>query len=147
MVAKLSSLDIANGHSHHKKLRLTPLRAYFKIAKKGVYELSCSFDGLTQKLKVKVIKDTIPEKEDPNQFGEMKLVKVLGKGGMGRVFLAKRRGDGEYFALKVIRRRYLNHQKLIEQFHKRGQNLSEVSSPEYCESVSMWAKGFHGLIW
>ncbi|MFY9345781.1 MAG: protein kinase, partial [Planctomycetota bacterium] len=77
-----------------------------------------------------------PEFLAPGQpFGAYQLLELLGAGGMGVVFRARRDGAGEDVALKVLRPELLAHDTVRTRFLREGAALSGVRHPALCALV------------
>jgi tetratricopeptide (TPR) repeat protein/tRNA A-37 threonylcarbamoyl transferase component Bud32 len=65
-----------------------------------------------------------------SQLGTWRLVRELGRGGMGTVYLVERCGDGyvQYGALKLIRRG-MDSQEVLARFRRERQILSRLDQP------------------
>ncbi|MGE4158600.1 MAG: protein kinase [Planctomycetota bacterium] len=94
----------------------------------GVYELLCEYGGLTKSLTLTANDEELPD-DDPNRYGDLRLIGVVGVGGMGRVFRAERVEDGKPFALKTLRNRYLSSASMVERFLHEAQILHSFQHP------------------
>ncbi|VAV99560.1 hypothetical protein MNBD_ALPHA06-1338 [hydrothermal vent metagenome] len=76
------------------------------------------------------ILDTLDDTAMPNQVGVYRIIKLIGQGGMGAVYLGERaHGDFDHqAAIKVIRRGVLS-EKLIARFELERQTLAGLSHP------------------
>jgi serine/threonine protein kinase len=61
------------------------------------------------------------------QFGEYSIIKELGKGGMGKVYLAHNNSNGEKLALKVLNK--IDDAEMIRYFIREAQMLVELNHP------------------
>jgi serine/threonine protein kinase len=66
-------------------------------------------------------------REDQRQLGEFWLVKRLGEGGMGRVFLGRSMVSGRPVAVKVIKAEYANDLAFMTRFRREVAAVSVVS--------------------
>jgi len=62
-------------------------------------------------------------------LGEYKVVKKIGQGGMGIVYLAEHRRLQKKYALKVILKELTESPAFIERFHREAQVMAELSHP------------------
>jgi non-specific serine/threonine protein kinase/serine/threonine-protein kinase len=79
---------------------------------------------------VKELLNNVGEKELPEKIGVYKIVKEIGRGGMGAVFLAER-ADGEFsqqVAIKLIKRG-MDSDEILRRFRNERQILAELHHP------------------
>lgn len=62
-------------------------------------------------------------------FADYVVERRVGVGGMGSVYLARRRSDGLTAALKVPQERYLADEKFVKRFFREAEILSQFSHP------------------
>jgi Protein kinase domain len=65
--------------------------------------------------------------EDPQQVGEFRLGKLLGQGGMGRVFLGRSLVSGRPVAVKIIRPEFASDPSFMARFRREVEAVSVVS--------------------
>ncbi|MDO4263112.1 MAG: protein kinase [Deinococcus sp.] len=63
------------------------------------------------------------------EFADYVLQRRVGIGGMGSVYLAQRRGDGQPAALKVPQEKYLAEEKFVKRFFREAEILSQFDHP------------------
>ncbi|MDF1756245.1 MAG: WD40 repeat domain-containing serine/threonine protein kinase [Verrucomicrobiales bacterium] len=63
------------------------------------------------------------------KFPDLEIIKLIGKGGMGRVFLAKQKSLGRHVALKILRSRSKRDVTASERFTREARAMAEVSHP------------------
>src|SRR5262245_15235651 len=61
--------------------------------------------------------------------GKYRLEKVLGQGGMGRVYAATHVGLERRVAVKVLLRRYADQPAMVERFRNEARSQSRISHP------------------
>src|SRR4051794_32408915 len=61
--------------------------------------------------------------------GKYRLEKVLGQGGMGRVYAATHMGLERRVAVKVLLRRYADQPAMVERFRNEARSQSRISHP------------------
>jgi hypothetical protein len=66
---------------------------------------------------------------DPAEVGGYRLLRVLGEGGMGRVYEAEDAATGRRVALKLIAAEYAGAPAAVERFRREGRLASGVSHP------------------
>jgi serine/threonine protein kinase/class 3 adenylate cyclase len=66
------------------------------------------------------------------QLGRFRIVKKLGEGGLGVVYLAEDTTDGREVAIKVMHGHLANRINLVRRFRKEARLLAEVRSPHVC---------------
>lgn len=62
-------------------------------------------------------------------IGDYKLVKLLGIGGMGEVFLAKQQAMNRLVALKILLPGLVNNQRYLERFFREVRTLAKIDHP------------------
>ncbi|MCC7015148.1 MAG: serine/threonine protein kinase [Planctomycetes bacterium] len=67
--------------------------------------------------------------EFPDSLGEFELIRRLGGGGMGVVFLARQPSLGRQVALKLIRREQLYFPRARERFRREAEAVARLSHP------------------
>ncbi len=67
--------------------------------------------------------------EPPPQIPDFEILGELGRGGMGVVYQARRRGDGRVVALKVIRKERLLDEEAVRRFRREAQAAARASHP------------------
>jgi hypothetical protein len=66
---------------------------------------------------------------DPTEVGRFRLLRLLGEGGMGRVYEAEDTATGRRVALKLIARTYTSAADAVERFRREGRLASALSHP------------------
>jgi len=62
-------------------------------------------------------------------LNDFELLKTLGKGGFGKVYLAKKLDTQELFALKAIRKAFVIEKNQFEQVRREKEILHDASHP------------------
>ncbi|MEZ5944593.1 MAG: protein kinase [Planctomycetaceae bacterium] len=79
--------------------------------------------------------EEVAESDYPSRIGHYRLIKRIGEGGMGVVFLAHDEVRDERVALKVLANR-LGHQSLaVQRFLKESRILAEISHPHIVQLI------------
>jgi hypothetical protein len=73
--------------------------------------------------------DAANEADDPAEVGGYRLLRVLGEGGMGRVYEAQDAATGRRVALKLIAAQYAGAPEAVERFRREGRLASALSHP------------------
>jgi len=76
-----------------------------------------------------VVAPAPPPDGDPAEVGGYRLLRVLGEGGMGRVYEAEDAATGRRVALKLIAAEYAGSPAAVERFRREGRLASGVSHP------------------
>lgn len=66
-------------------------------------------------------KDPLPEK-----VGDYRVIREIGRGGMGVVYEAEHAALGRHVALKVLPRRFSNDQRALSRFRREGQMIAKL---------------------
>jgi serine/threonine-protein kinase len=69
------------------------------------------------------------ELQVPGEFEDYQLLKKLGQGAMGEVYLAAEKRTGTQWALKLIRPQVAGHAREVERFLREAQLLSRLEHP------------------
>jgi tRNA A-37 threonylcarbamoyl transferase component Bud32 len=107
----------------------------------GEYRISCSYSTITRQMMLTCREEKKIEKEAPNQVGDIFLEKVIGVGGMGRVFLGFRQVDGKAFAVKVVRARFLKNPSVVTRFIQEARVLKEFNHENIVKVFRYGKKG------
>ncbi len=70
-----------------------------------------------------------PEETTPAEIGGYKLLRLIGAGGMGRVFEAQSLATGQKVAVKLLSSRFTNNPVSLERFRQEGRLASQISHP------------------
>ena len=84
-------------------------------------------DGLEQAAE-KILSDSAPSSPPFNQFGPYRILRELGQGGMGAVYLAEREDLGTQVAIKVLRDAWLSPGRR-ERFASEQRTLAQLTHP------------------
>ena len=68
-------------------------------------------------------------------LGAYRLVKLLGIGGMGRVYLAENRKSGRKAALKLLHPEYSSDPEIVRRFFNEARAVNQISHPNIVEIV------------
>jgi serine/threonine protein kinase len=74
-------------------------------------------------------------------LGEYKILKELGRGGMGVVHLAEHQRLLTKYALKVLPQAFSEDPKLVERFHNEARVMAELTHPNIVKVVNMSCEG------
>jgi serine/threonine protein kinase len=75
------------------------------------------------------------------QLGRYEVVRKLGEGGMGAVFLARDTATGEQVALKVLSDACLKQPGAFERFEKEARLLEEAHNPHIANMLDLGSDG------
>jgi len=70
-------------------------------------------------------------------LGEYKIIKELGRGGMGVVYLAEHQRLLKKYALKVLPQAFSEDPQLVERFHNEARVMAELNHPHIVKVVNM----------
>ena len=74
-------------------------------------------------------------------LGEYKILKELGRGGMGVVHLAEHKRLLTKYALKVLPQAFSEDPQLVERFHNEARVMAELTHPNIVKVVNMSCEG------
>jgi serine/threonine-protein kinase len=81
-----------------------------------------------------------------DQLGEFKLVKKLGEGGMGAVYLATQVGLDRNVAIKVLARHLADNANFIQRFQREARMMAKLDHPHILSCFTVGEdKGYHYL--
>jgi serine/threonine protein kinase len=75
------------------------------------------------------------------KLGEYKILKELGRGGMGVVHLAEHQRLLTKYALKVLPQAFSEDPQLVERFHNEARVMAELTHPNIVKVVNMSCEG------
>jgi serine/threonine protein kinase/Flp pilus assembly protein TadD len=67
--------------------------------------------------------------EAGRQFAHFSIIRLLGEGGMGQVYLAEDQKLGRQVALKVLTKQYFNDTERMQRFEREARTAAQVSHP------------------
>jgi serine/threonine protein kinase/outer membrane protein assembly factor BamB len=80
----------------------------------------------------------------PQKLGKYRILKRLGGGGMGEVFLAEQEGVGRRVALKLLPRDLAHNPAFLSRFQREAHALGKLSHPNICHVIEIdEAEGYH----
>jgi eukaryotic-like serine/threonine-protein kinase len=103
-------------------------------------------------LEATMVRPSSPEREAPGEaastLGEgalpgLELVRVLGRGGMGEVWLARQRSLGRMVAVKVLPPRLARDAEFVSRFDKEATALAALSHPNIIQIIDRGVAGEH----
>lgn len=88
---------------------------------------------------------TTPDKSGPvkaperkaTQLGDFKLVKKLGQGGMGEVFLAHQISLDRQVALKVMNKQFSKQENFVKRFKREAQTMAKLNHPNIVQGYAV----------
>ena len=81
-----------------------------------------------------------------NEIGKYIVIKRIGKGGMGEVYLAKHKTLGTYRALKILPKELMDdNTKFLERFIREAKLASEIRHPNVVGVMDVETDSSHGL--
>ena len=85
-------------------------------------------------------------KKGATQLGDFKLVRKLGQGGMGEVFLAKQRGLDREVAVKTLSKELAKRPNFVERFLREARSMARLQHPNVVQVYAADSdKGYHFL--
>ncbi len=67
--------------------------------------------------------------QPPPEIPEFEILEEIGHGGMGIVYRARQRSDGQIVAIKVIRNDRLQHEEAVRRFRREAQAAARLNDP------------------
>ena len=74
-------------------------------------------------------------------YGDFKVLRKLGSGAMGDVYLAQHQSSGTQVALKVINQRYAGDEQFIKRFTRETDTLQKIEHPGVARSLGTGIEG------
>ena len=71
------------------------------------------------------------------KIGDFNLLKPIGKGSFGEVYLSSKDGTKEYFAVKKLKRKEIEKPSIMKYFQNEIQILKELNHPNICKLVDV----------
>ena len=103
---------------------------------------------LLESLKAKLIVDqelgfrlsddstTIP-RVDSVDYQDFHLLRMIGQGSFAKVYLAKQIASGKLFAVKAIKKKWLNHEEARKSFYREAELLLSLSDPCFVKTYGI----------
>lgn len=70
-----------------------------------------------------------PDSDDPKQLGRFSVLRVLGRGGMGTVYLGYDSSLDRHVAIKLIRLRYSGNKNFVQRFEREAKIIASINHP------------------
>ena len=74
-------------------------------------------------------------------LGDYRIIKELGRGGMGVVYLAEHQRLLKKYALKILPQAFSEDPQLVERFHNEARVMAELNHPNIVKVVNMSCEG------
>src|SRR5579871_2482253 len=81
---------------------------------------------------------------EPHVVGAYQIIKLLGEGAMGRVYLAKHQKLGRQVALKVLRPEHVTNLQLVQRFFQEAQTVNQINHEHIVEISDFIEEGSGG---
>jgi serine/threonine protein kinase len=78
-----------------------------------------------------------PPEKKATQLGDFKLVKKLGQGGMGEVFLAHQISLDRQVALKVMNKQFSKQENFVKRFKREAQTMAKLNHPNIVQGYAV----------
>lgn len=76
-----------------------------------------------------------------NCLGEYRIIKELGRGGMGVVYLAEHQRLKKKYALKILPEAFAQYKQLVERFHTEARVMAQLDHPNIVQVLNMSCQG------
>jgi serine/threonine-protein kinase len=83
----------------------------------------------TQPDPVRGVRPTTDPAREPRRLGEFRILRRLGEGGMGTVYLAYHEGTDKQLALKVLAQHLSDNQSYVDRFYREAKNGALLNHP------------------
>lgn len=80
-----------------------------------------------------------------NRIGEYRLIKKLGQGGMGEVFLAEQEILGRQVAIKTLKSELAKDSQFVERFHREARLMARLDHPNIVRCLTVGADPKTGI--
>ena len=75
------------------------------------------------------------------KLGEYDIIKELGRGGMGVVYLAEHQRLKKEYAIKVLPKKFAQESEMVQRFHTEARVMAELNHPNIVKVVNMSCEG------
>jgi serine/threonine protein kinase len=75
------------------------------------------------------------------KLGEYDIIKELGRGGMGVVYLAEHQRLKKEYAIKILPKKFARESELVQRFHTEARVMAELNHPNIVKVVNMSCEG------
>src|SRR5438034_11571305 len=73
----------------------------------------------------------------PRSVGEYRILRQLGEGGMGAVYLGYRPGHHEHVAIKVLSDQLADNPSYVARFYREANNAAHLNHPNIVRGLSV----------
>ncbi len=73
---------------------------------------------------------------DPRNLGDFRILRRLGEGGMGSVYLGYHEGQRRHVAIKVLADHLASNQSYIERFYREARSVAQLDHPNIVRSIT-----------
>ena len=80
--------------------------------------------------------DLDPE-PDPRRVGNYQILRKLGEGGMGSVYLGYQEAESQYVAIKVLPRQLASDQAYVERFEREARSFLHLNHPNIVRGIAV----------
>ncbi len=90
-----------------------------------------------------------PPLQELRQLGEFRILRRLGEGGMGSVYLGYQEGEGRQVAIKVLPDHLAANQNYVDRFYREARSVSQLNHPNIVRGIAVGqdqATGKHYLV-
>ena len=94
-------------------------------------------------------KTAAPAPEDPRVLGEYRLLRLLGEGGMGKVWLGYEEGERRQVAIKILPNTLAANQGTLDRFYREAKSGLLLNHPNIVRNITVGrdsATGYHYLV-
>jgi len=75
------------------------------------------------------------------RLGDYDIIKELGRGGMGVVYLAEHQRLKKEYAIKILPKKFAQESEMVQRFHTEARVMAELNHPNIVKVVNMSCEG------
>jgi len=84
-----------------------------------------------------VLQSDLDPEPDPRRVGNYQILRKLGEGGMGSVYLGYQEAENQYVAIKVLPRQLASDQAYVERFEREARSFLHLNHPNIVRGIAV----------